>query len=103
VVWIGFDGSDAHGLSGAEAALPVWADFMRQATEIMPQPAFDVPSGIAFAEIDTSNGLIANRFCPVVARETFLVGTEPAACGEHGGITDQIGDWWNRLRGWFSR
>jgi len=103
VVWIGFDGGDTHGLSGAEAALPLWADFMRQAIEIMPPSAFDVPSGIAFAEIDTTNGLIANRFCPAVARETFLVGTEPAACGEHGGFTDQVSDWWNRLRGWFSR
>jgi membrane carboxypeptidase/penicillin-binding protein len=103
VVWIGFDGGDAHGLSGAEAALPVWADFMRQAIETAPPAAFDVPSGITFAQIDVSNGLIANRFCPVVARETFLVGTEPAACGEHGGLTDQITDWWNRLRGWFSR
>ena len=103
VVWIGFDGGDAHGLSGAEAALPVWADFMRQAIETAPPAAFDVPSGITFAQIDVTNGLIANRFCPVVARETFLVGTEPAACGEHGGLTDQITDWWNRLRGWFSR
>ncbi len=55
------------------------------------------------AEIDTTNGLIANRFCPAVARETFLVGTEPGPCGEHGGITDQITDWWHRLKGWFSR
>ena len=103
VVWIGFDGGDAHGLSGAEAALPVWADFMRQAVETAPPAAFDVPSGISFAQIDVSNGLIANRFCPVVARETFLVGTEPAVCSEHGGLTDQITDWWQRLRGWFSR
>ena len=103
VVWIGFDGGDAHGLSGAEAALPIWADFMRPAIETAPQAAFDVPSGISFAQIDTTNGLLANRFCPVVARETFLVGTEPAPCGEHGGVTDQITDWWHRLRGWFSR
>jgi penicillin-binding protein 1B len=103
VVWIGFDGGEAYGLSGAEAALPVWADFVRQANDIMPSPAFDVPGGITFAEIDTTNGLVANRFCPSVARETFLVGTEPAACNEHGGFTDQITDWWQRLRGWFSR
>ncbi len=28
LVWVGFDGGDAHGLSGAQAALPIWADFM---------------------------------------------------------------------------
>jgi len=103
VVWVGFDGGDAHGLSGAEAALPIWADFMRQALDASPQPAFTVPSGIAFADIDVGNGLRANRFCPVVARETFLAGTEPEPCQEHGGVSDQLVDWWKRLREWWRR
>jgi len=103
VVWVGFDGGDAHGLSGAEAALPIWADFMRQALDASPPPAFTVPSGIAFADIDVGNGLRANRFCPVVARETFLAGTEPEPCQEHGGVSDQLVDWWKRLREWWRR
>jgi penicillin-binding protein 1B len=103
VVWVGFDGGDAHGLSGAEAALPIWADFMRQALDAYPQPAFTVPSGIAFADIDVTNGFRANRFCPTVARETFLAGTEPEPCQEHGGVGDQISDWWRRLREWWRR
>jgi len=102
-VWVGFDGGDAHGLSGAQAALPIWADFMRQALEAYPQPAFSVPSGISFAEIDPSTGRLANRFCPVVARETFLEGTEPEPCEEHGGVGDHIVDWWKRLRDWWRR
>ena len=102
-VWVGFDGGDAHGLSGAEAALPIWADFMRQAMETYPQPEFTVPGGIAFADVDVVTGQRANRFCPVVARETFLVGTEPPPCQEHGGMGDQIIDWWRRLREWWRR
>jgi penicillin-binding protein 1B len=102
-VWVGFDGGDAHGLSGAEAALPIWADFMRQALDAYPQPGFTVPSGIAFAEIDSTTGRLANRFCPVVVRETFLAGTEPPPCEEHGGVGDQIVDWWKRLRNWWRR
>jgi penicillin-binding protein 1B len=102
-VWVGYDGSDAHGLSGSEAALPIWADFMRQALEAYPQPAFDVPSGITFADVDPTTGRLANRFCPAVARETFLVGTEPSACEQHGGVGDQIQDWWKRLRDWWRR
>jgi penicillin-binding protein 1B len=102
-VWVGFDGGDAHGLSGAEAALPIWADFMRQALDAYPQPAFSVPSGVAFAEIDATTGQLANRFCPVVTRETFLAGTEPPPCTEHGGVGDQIIDWWQRLRDWWRR
>jgi penicillin-binding protein 1B len=103
VVWVGFDGGDAHGLSGAEAALPIWADFMRQAIDAYPQPAFGVPSGIAFADIDATNGLLANRYCPVVVKETFLTGSEPGPCQEHGGVADQIVDWWKRLREWWRR
>jgi 1A family penicillin-binding protein len=103
VVWVGFDSGDAHGLSGAEAALPIWADFMRQALDAYPQPAFTVPAGVAFADVDLDNGLLANRYCPRVARETFLAGTEPPPCQEHGGVGDQINDWWRRLREWWRR
>ncbi len=103
VVWVGFDGGDAHGLSGAEAALPIWADFMRHALDAYPQPAFTVPSGIAFADVDLTNGQLANRFCPRIARETFLSGTEPPPCQEHGGVGDQIFDWWQRFREWWRR
>jgi penicillin-binding protein 1B len=103
VVWVGFDGGDAHGLSGADAALPIWADFMRQVIDVYPQPAFAVPGGIAFADVDVTNGLRANRFCPTVVRETFLAGTEPEPCQEHGGVGDQILDWWQRLREWWRR
>jgi penicillin-binding protein 1B len=103
VVWVGFDGGEPHGLSGAEAALPIWADFMRQAMEIYPQPAFTVPAGIVFAEVDVANGLLANRFCPVIGKETFLTGTEPPACQEHGGVGDRLIDWWRRLQNWWRR
>jgi penicillin-binding protein 1B len=103
VVWVGFDGADAHGLSGGQAALPIWADFMRRALDAYPAPAFVVPDGITFADIDTSNGKRANQFCPTVARETFLAGTEPPPCDEHGGMVDQVGEWWRRFTDWFRR
>jgi penicillin-binding protein 1B len=102
-VWVGFDGSDTHGLSGAEAALPIWTDFMREAVAAYPQPAFPVPAGIAFATIDVTNGRLANDACPVTARETFLSGTEPPPCQEHGGFGNQLYDWWRRLREWWKR
>ncbi len=103
VVWVGFDASETHGMSGAQAALPIWADFMKQALDLYPPPAFSVPAGISVADIDTTNGKLATRFCPLVARETFLTGTEPAPCDEHGGVTDQITDWWKRFRDWIQR
>jgi len=102
-VWVGFDGADTHGLSGAEAALPIWVDFMREALAAYPQPAFVVPAGIDFAAIDLTNGRLANPACPIQARETFLAGTEPPPCQEHGGFGNQIYDWWRRFREWWKR
>jgi penicillin-binding protein 1B len=102
-VWVGFDGGDTHGLSGAEAALPIWIDFMRETMATYPQPAFVVPSGINFAAIDLTNGLLANPACPLQARETFLAGTEPPPCQEHGGFGNQLYDWWRRFREWWRR
>jgi penicillin-binding protein 1B len=103
LVWVGFDAGEPHGLSGAQAALPIWADFMRQALEAYPAPAFDAPAGITTLQIDTTNGRAANRFCPLVRQEAFLTGSEPAPCEEHGGMTDQITDWWRRFRDWLGR
>jgi penicillin-binding protein 1B len=104
LVWVGFDNNDAHGLSGSEGALPIWADFMKQALELYPTvTAFAVPAGITFADIDVTNGKLANRYCPAVARETFLSGTEPAPCEQHGGLGDHVSDWWRRFRQWLGR
>jgi len=101
IVWVGFDDGQAHGLSGAQAALPIWADFMRQALGAYPAPAFAVPSGISFADIDATNGKLARSSCPLVIRETFLAGTEPELCDEHRGLSDRILEWSRRLRDWF--
>jgi penicillin-binding protein 1B len=103
LVWVGFDDNQPHGLSGADGAVPIWADFTRQANETYPSPAFVVPEGITVAQIDTTNGKLATRYCPMVAREVFLTGSEPELCTEHGGVSDQITDWWKRFRDWMKR
>ena len=104
-VWIGYDSDEAHGLSGAEGALPIWAEFMRPALDGVAGSArsFSVPSGVTFVEIDLTNGKAANRFCPRTGKEVFLTGTEPEACREHGGITDRVEEWWGRFRDWLRR
>jgi 1A family penicillin-binding protein len=101
LVWVGFDGGDPHGMSGARAALPIWIDFMKQAMDAYPQSGFEVPQGISFADIDVSNGKRAAHGCPVVAREAFLTGSEPPLCDEHRGVVDHVIGGWNRLKEWF--
>jgi penicillin-binding protein 1B len=102
-VWVGFDSNEPHGLSGAQAALPIWAEFMRPALEAYAPQGFTVPSGILFSDIDLDNGKLANRFCRRIGKEVFVAGTEPEPCQEHGGLGDRVQEWWHRFRDWFRR
>jgi penicillin-binding protein 1B len=102
-VWVGYDTGEPHGLSGAEGALPVWAEFMRPALDSVTPRTFSVPAGVSFVEIDLTNGKTANRFCPRTGREVFLAGTEPEPCREHGGLGDRVEEWWTRFRDWLRR
>ena len=46
VVWVGFDDNQPIGLSGSQAALPIWTHFMRRALAARPSVAFDAPAGV---------------------------------------------------------
>jgi penicillin-binding protein 1B len=85
LVWVGFDERDALHLSGAQAALPIWADFMRTAMAAVPRGPFEPPPSVTFRAVDAANGKLAGAWCPVVVREAFLASTEPReSCTEHG-------------------
>jgi penicillin-binding protein 1B len=77
VVWVGLDDNQPIGLSGAQAALPIWTQFMTRALAGHANEAFAVPEGIVFVDIDKETGKLATPDCPNVYREAFLVGTEP--------------------------
>ena len=84
VVWVGLDDNQALGLSGAQAALPIWTQFMSRALAGHASVAFDVPPGIVFVDIDKDTGKLAGPDCPKVFKEAFLEGTEPTEiCHEH--------------------
>ncbi|HEY3091881.1 MAG TPA: PBP1A family penicillin-binding protein [Vicinamibacterales bacterium] len=77
VVWVGFDDNQPLSLSGSQAALPIWTQFMKSATAGKASVPFEVPEGITFAEIDRDTGKLATPECPRTMTEAFLVGTEP--------------------------
>ncbi|MGE5244519.1 MAG: PBP1A family penicillin-binding protein [Betaproteobacteria bacterium] len=84
VVWVGFDDNQPVGLSGSQAALPIWTDFMKRALAGDADTPFDVPPGVTFVDIDPDTGKLAVPGCPRVFREAFLAGTEPVqACDLH--------------------
>ena len=70
VVWVGFDQRESLKLSGGSAALPIWTEFMKRATEGQPVSCFSPPPGIrigwgamTYEQTDTS--------CPLVTDEAF--------------------------------
>lgn len=85
VVWVGFDQRQPLGLSGAQAALPIWTNFMKQVTAGQSSAAFLPPVGVTVVAIDPQTGLRATDQCPIVMDEAFYAGEEPRApCSRHG-------------------
>jgi len=77
LVWVGFDRPRNMGLSGSGAALPIWADFMKDASGWFPPEDFVPPPGVEMRTIDRITGLLATSKCQDTLEEAFLAGTEP--------------------------
>ena len=76
-VWVGFDHNKPLNLSGSQASLPLWMEFMQSINSEDPSQDFTVPEGIVFKEIDKDTGKLATGGCPNVIHEAFVRGTEP--------------------------
>lgn len=89
-VWIGFDDNAQLGLTGSEAALPAWAEFMQEAVAVRPDLGgsnFECPEGIKFVEIDSTNGLISTVWCPLRELIAVTERTSPhLECYFHGNL-----------------
>jgi penicillin-binding protein 1A len=75
-VWVGYDEKKplGNGETGAQAALPIWMDFMRvyidaRADRTAP-PEFEAPGNIVFVTLESGT------------TEAFINGTQPARPGE---------------------
>jgi penicillin-binding protein 1B len=66
VVYVGFDENDELGMKGGDSALPIWADFMRQALNLHPEWNGDwtMPDSIRRAEIDSRDGKVLRELNP---------------------------------------
>jgi penicillin-binding protein 1B len=86
VVWVGYDDNQPIGLTGSQAAVPIWTDFMKTVLAGRPESTFEPPPGISFLEIDRDTGQLATPSCPRTLTESFITGTEPVErCPVHGG------------------
>ena len=76
-VWVGCDRNRRIGLSGTQAAVPIWARFMDIAHRGKPVRDFLAPPGVIDVWIDADTGYRAGADCPHVMRESFIPTTEP--------------------------
>ena len=82
-VWIGFDDNKQLGLTGAEAALPIWTDFMKASVDLRPElggKSFAQPDGVTIVEIDPETEELATGKCP--QHELVAIATAQAPTSE---------------------
>ncbi|HLK87006.1 MAG TPA: PBP1A family penicillin-binding protein [Candidatus Binataceae bacterium] len=90
VVWTGFDQKEELGLTGAQASLPAWTEFMKAATASRPPLDFTPPPGIVVERVDPLTGYLAGPNCPVTIEGAFptdLAPTQVCPIHAHGGAT----------------
>ena len=88
VVWVGFDDNAKTGLTGGQAAAPIWSSYMQCVKSMEPDLSFVAPPGVVYRKIDTTSGLLATSDCPAASTTTeiFIEGTHPVtSCREHQG------------------
>ncbi len=80
-VWFGFDrrgGSLGLSLTGATAAGPVWARYMKDIDRGLPRIDFTRPtSGLVEERVDNTSGLLPTAESTGTHEEIFIAGTEP--------------------------
>jgi penicillin-binding protein 1B len=89
VVWVGNDDYSDLKLEGAQAAVPIWAEFMKHAVKL-PQYSdtrpFGPPAGVSTVRLDKVTNLLADASCPQDYDAAFLDGTAPTqTCDQSAG------------------
>jgi penicillin-binding protein 1B len=86
IVWVGNDDYTDIKLQGADAAGPLWAEFMKKAVQL-PQYSdtkeFSAPEGVQSVKIDKVTNLLADEACPDDYQAAFLDGTAPTDTCDH--------------------
>ncbi|MBI4211528.1 MAG: PBP1A family penicillin-binding protein [Deltaproteobacteria bacterium] len=83
LVWVGYDDNAEMKMSGARAALPIWARFMRNVALTPNAGDFARPRNVVTIKVDLKNGGRYKKSCKDEFDEAFIDGTEPEeSCDE---------------------
>jgi penicillin-binding protein 1B len=84
VVWVGYDDNTSTQLSGARAALPLWARFTAAVRPAAGYRDFVMPAGMVRLTVDPVTGQLATPNCPQQVTEIFPEGQAPMEpCQRH--------------------
>jgi penicillin-binding protein 1B len=98
VAWVGRDRGTPLGLSGSQAALPVWARMIADGG--VAGGAFPLPNNLVSVPICRESGRAARDACPVTVPDLFPKGHEPGgSCDVHGGPLVEAGRWLRNVFG----
>jgi penicillin-binding protein 1B len=86
-VWVGFDDNEQLGMTGGEAALPIWMDFMKSAVDLRPElggKSFPQPDDVAIVDVDPDSNQLTMGACPQHERVAILLSQQPTSeCFRH--------------------
>ncbi|MFZ2633880.1 MAG: PBP1A family penicillin-binding protein [Desulfosalsimonadaceae bacterium] len=93
-VWVGFDNRKSLGSkeTGAQAASPIWLDFMQHALEGRPVSVFQVPDSVVFVKIDAQTGHLAAPGSGNTVVECYKEGTAPTESAKQPGTVTETED-----------
>jgi len=87
-VWVGCDDerrSLGRGVTGADAAVPIWVPAMSALHRALPVKSFERPDSVIVAKVCIKSNKLANSYCQETRDDVFILGKEPQECDEHGG------------------
>lgn len=94
LVWVGFDNGDSILGTGAQAAMPIWAELMKAIPQYVSGGWFDPPPGIVKRRICSQSGKLAvESYCPYPVEEIFLESNAPSEpCDQHqpGSVLEEL-------------
>ncbi len=91
-VWVGFDQPKSLYEYGAEAALPIWIDYMEVALKDQPEVVLPTPADIVMVRIDPDTGLLAAPGQKNAIFEMFRKDDIPSESVSSGEQTEQATD-----------
>lgn len=86
VVWVGKDNHDDLRLTGGEAAVPIWTDFMKRVLQLRPDLVagkFEPPVGMEIMKLCATSGGLATEYCERQQKMLLPQSMMPPPCNEH--------------------